>query len=101
MSDITRLRSALFATLDDLRDPAKTIDLDRVKAINETAKNITDTAKVEVNFLRVTGAAEGSGFIPTYKPALPGGTSESQSTATGTKTIEHVPGGTKITHRLK
>lgn len=71
MSDINKLYSVLFDTLQDLRDPDKKIDTARVKLINETAKNIVDAAKTEVDCMRVTGT-RGSGFMPapTAYPAL-------------------------------
>lgn len=71
MSDINKLYSVLFDTLQDLRDPEKKIDTTRVKLINETAKNIVDAAKTEVDCMRVTGT-RGSGFMPTRAgaPAL-------------------------------
>lgn len=77
MSDINKLYSVLFDTLQDLRDPEKKIDTTRVKLINETAKNIVDAAKTEVDCMRVTGT-RGSGFLPaptgqpTLVPPLPG-----------------------------
>lgn len=63
MSDkINDLRSHLFDTLKDLR--ANNVDLDRAKAICEVAKQITDSAKVEVDYLRATEQTQGTGFIP-------------------------------------
>lgn len=63
MSNINDLYGVLFDTLKDLRDPDKKIDTGRVKLINDTAKNIIDTAKTEVDCMRVTGT-RGSGFLP-------------------------------------
>jgi hypothetical protein len=40
------------------------MDLDRARVIATVAKEITETAKVEVDFLRVTGQQSGSGFLP-------------------------------------
>ena len=56
------LRSALFATLHGVRDG--TIDLEKAKAVNEIGKTLIETAKVEVDYLRVTGGGESS-FIET------------------------------------
>lgn len=64
MNNINDLRSELFATLKALRDPEKPMDIDRAKAVAEVAGKIIDTAKVEVAFLEVTGAADSTGFIP-------------------------------------
>lgn len=61
-NDITALREALFATLRGVKDGS--IDLDKARAINELGKTITETAKVEVDYLRATGGGESS-FIDT------------------------------------
>lgn len=99
MSTITELRAALFATLAGLQDKANPIDIDRAGAVCDVARELTNTAKVEIDFLRLTGNTSGSGFLGAAgAPALPNGTSQ---TAHGTKTIEQVPGGTVTTHRLK
>jgi len=57
---ISDLRAALFATLEGVKDG--TVDLDKARAVNEVAKTIVETAKVEVDYLRVTGGGE-SEFI--------------------------------------
>lgn len=59
---ISDLRDTLFATLDAVKDG--TLDLDKARQINEVAKTIVETAKVEVDYLRVTGGGE-SEFINT------------------------------------
>lgn len=66
------LREVLFATLQGVKDG--TVDLDKARAINELGKTLTDTAKVEVDYLRVTGGGESS-FIDTAVGAanLPNG----------------------------
>lgn len=73
-NNIKELRDELFATLRALRDPEKPMDIDRAKAVSEVAGQIIQSAKVEVDYLRVTGAAESTGFIPDAKklpkPAL-------------------------------
>jgi hypothetical protein len=55
------LRRRLFETIDGVR--GGTIALDKARAIGELAQVITNTAKVEVDFLRATQTDEGSGFI--------------------------------------
>lgn len=62
MSDqnITALRATLFSTLEAVKNG--TLDIDRAKAINEVAKTIVETAKVEVDYLRLTEGGE-SEFI--------------------------------------
>lgn len=60
---IEDLRNHLFATLEALQDKEKPMELDRAKTIAEVAQTIINSAKVEVEFLEVTGG-KGSGFIP-------------------------------------
>lgn len=62
-SKIEELREQLFATLRDLRDPVKPMEIDRAKAISEVAQTIINSAKVEVDFINATGA-KGTGFVP-------------------------------------
>jgi hypothetical protein len=61
---LTDLRDHLFATLESLQDKENPMELDRAKVIATVAKEITETAKVEVDFLRVTGQSSASGFLP-------------------------------------
>lgn len=61
---LTDLREHLFATLDALRDKENPMDIDRARAVSEVAKQLIDTAKVEVEYLRVAGGGE-SEFIDT------------------------------------
>lgn len=62
MSDMTALRAHLFETLQGLK--AKTIDIDTARAVNDVAKTLVDTARVEVDYLRTTGGGESS-FLDT------------------------------------
>lgn len=61
---IDDLRNHLFETLEALKDKDEPMDLDRARAIGDVAKVIIESAKVEVDFLRVTGALKSTGFIP-------------------------------------
>lgn len=61
---IDDLRNHLFETLEALKDEEKPMDLDRARAVADVAKVIVESAKVEVNFLKVTGAAKSTGFLP-------------------------------------
>lgn len=74
MSDINTLRTALFATLDALRDPKNPMDIERARAINDTAQTIINASKLEIDFAKVTGQESGSGFIPTAMPGIKNGT---------------------------
>lgn len=69
MSNISDLRDTLFATLQGIKDGS--LDLEKARAINEVSKTIIDTAKVEVDYLRVNGGGEspfveavGNGNLP-------------------------------------
>lgn len=64
------LRNHLFATLEGLTDPdpEKPMDIERAKAVTAVAGKIIDSAKVEVDFLRVvseapTGLIKRRGFM--------------------------------------
>ena len=72
MKQIEDLREHLFAALDGLRDKDKPMDIERAKAIAEVARVVVDSAKVEVDHMRVAGGT-GSGFIPVpeAKPGVP------------------------------
>lgn len=61
---IEDLRNHLFATLEALQDPDNPMDLDRAKAIGAVAQILINSAKVEVDFLKVVERREGTGFIP-------------------------------------
>lgn len=64
---IADLRTALFDALQGVKDG--TLDLDKARAINELGKTLIDTAKVEVDFLRVTEGDSSEFLAPT--PATP------------------------------
>ena len=61
MKTINDLREHLFATLDALRDKHSPMDVDRARAVSEVAKQMIDSAKVEVDFIRAT-----SGFASAF-----------------------------------
>lgn len=65
---ISDLRNHLFETIEGLKDG--TMDLDRARAINDTAQVIINSAKVEVDALKITGGTRGSGFLPLTDEAL-------------------------------
>ena len=70
---IEDLRDHLFAALEALKDPEKPMDIERAKAIANVANRIIESAKVEVDYLRVTGQVTGSGFIPADRQLAPAG----------------------------
>lgn len=101
MPDINAMRTDLFDVLRGLKNGS--IDVATAKAINETAQVLINSAKVEVDFLKVTNGKAGSGFIPVpdatsspARPALPPG-----HTANGVKDVKHVPGATITTHTMR
>lgn len=64
MSDktIDDLRGHLFAVLEGLADKDKPLEIERAKAVCEVAQTIINSAKVEVDHLKVCGGSS-SGFI--------------------------------------
>jgi len=61
---IEDLRNHLFETLESLKDDEKPMDIARAKAIAGVARVIVDSAKVEVDFLKVSGQLKSTGFLP-------------------------------------
>lgn len=52
----------LFDTLEGLRNKDKPMEIERAKAISDVAQVIINSAKVEVEHLKVAGG-KGTGFI--------------------------------------
>ena len=67
---IEDLRNHLFETIERLKDDESPMDLDRAKTISEVSQTIINSAKVEVEFLKVTGGTKDTGFITNEKPTL-------------------------------
>lgn len=70
-SPIATMRQMLMDTLVDLRRKDDPIPIDRAKAIADVATVIVNSARVEVEYLRVTQQRHGQFFEGA--PALPGG----------------------------
>lgn len=68
---IEDLRNHLFAALEGLADKDNPMELDRAKAIADVGRVIVDSAKAEVDFLKVAGARQGTGFVPLPEGAVP------------------------------
>lgn len=66
---IVDLRAHLFDALKGIKD--KSMDIDTAKAISDIAQVIVNTAKVEVDHMKVSGSA-GSGFLEGQKELPPG-----------------------------
>lgn len=88
---ITDLRAHLFDTLRGLKDKDNPLEIERARAISDVAQTIINTAKAEVEYLRVAGG-KGSGFIPEV-----GG----QCLPDGATVIAQKPGVTVTRHQLK
>jgi hypothetical protein len=99
MSDITTLRDALFSTLASLQDKKNPMEIDRAGAICNVAREITATAKLEIDYIKVTGASSESAFISLGAPALAG--QREDLSGSGIKKVELVPGGSITTHRMR
>lgn len=91
---IADLRTHLFDALRGLTDKDKPMEIERARAVSDIAQTIINTAKVELEHLKLTGG-KGTGFLPS--PDNNGVT----ETATGTKTVTRLPGATVTQHRLK
>jgi len=57
---IDQVRTALLATLADLRDRTNPMDLDRAKTVATVASVLVDTARVENDYLKITGQTLGA-----------------------------------------
>lgn len=68
---IEDLRNHLFAVIEALQDADKPMDIERAKTVADVAQVMINSAKVEVDFMRITGGT-GSGFIENTgrRPAL-------------------------------
>lgn len=63
MSTITDMREHLMQTLAALRDRENPMDVDRARAVAQVAGVLVDSAKVEVDYIKATGATGDSLFI--------------------------------------
>lgn len=76
-NNIETLREHLFETLTALRDKTNPMDIERAKAVSDVAQVIINTAKVEVEYAKATGATGSSflelGAVKTPNGALPPG----------------------------
>ena len=52
---ITDLRAHLFAVLAGLRDKDNPMDIERAKAISDVAQVVINSAKVEVDYMKIAG----------------------------------------------
>ena len=87
------LRKILSEVITGVRDG--TIDLDKAKAINELSRTIIDTARVEIDHMKVTGDGS-SGFLSgSDTPLL-------EQTGNGTRKVTTLPNGLTVTqHKMR
>lgn len=74
---ITQVRQSLLDTLADLRNRENPMDVDRARAVSQVASVLVDTAKVEIDYIKATGADRSDFLEPpvTYhQPAIQNGT---------------------------
>jgi glutamate synthase domain-containing protein 2 len=62
MENIEDLRKTLFETIRDVKEGK--MPLDRAKMVQELGQTLVNSAKAEVDYLKVTGRKGGTGFIP-------------------------------------
>jgi len=95
---IEGLRSHLFETLRGLREG--TIDRENAALINQTAQVIINSAKVEIDHMRVAGGCSRFISAPDESP-IAGQLVSMQTTGTGEKRITQVAGATVTQHRMR
>jgi len=108
---INDLREHLFATLEGLRDKKNPLDIERAKAVSEVAQTIINSAKVEVEHMKVNAAFDGTGFIapaalaapasPPNPAAPPAGLTVVRDDAKGVTTVQQLNGMTITRHKAK
>jgi len=79
------LRNHLFATIEALQDPEKPMDVERARAINQTAQTLINSAKVEVDYIEVTGH-QGNGKF--FRRITDGGTVDMHGSELRGKTLK-------------
>ncbi len=97
---ITELRGHLFSALRGLTDTKSPMDIDRARAVSDVAQTIINSAKVEIEHMKVAGG-DGSGFIPSARPATPAPHGTIDQGPSISKVIEQRPGVTVRRHTLK
>lgn len=71
MNDVTALRKHLFDAIEGVKN--KTMSIEQAKAIADISQTVINSAKVEVDYAKVTSGKISSGFLPDL-PAVPGRT---------------------------
>jgi hypothetical protein len=68
---IQDLRALMFETLRDLRSKENPMDIDRARAVADVAKVIVESAKVEVDHMKLAGGTSTFLPAPEAKPGVP------------------------------
>lgn len=101
--DIHALRAVLFETLRSLKDRDDPIDLERARAINETAQVIINSVKLEIDRMRIAGGGDrGTDFIPVLPAAAQqSSVAAERQTQTGMETVTPIQGGVVRRHVMR
>lgn len=67
---INQVRQSLLDTLSDLRNKAEPMDIERAKAVAKVASVLVDTARVENEYLKLSGQ-DRSAFLETSSDSAP------------------------------
>ncbi len=62
------LRDHLFETIEALKDQDEPMEVERAEAISDVAQTIINSAKVELQFLELTGQESQSDFLSPVEP---------------------------------
>lgn len=68
---MTDLRNHLFETIERLSDEEKPVEIERAKAIADVAQTIINSAKVELQFMELTGRTASEEFFNSSLPETP------------------------------
>lgn len=92
---IATLREHLFTTIRGLTNKSDPMDIERARAVGDIAQTIINSAKVELEAIKLSGNATGSGFIPLEAPP------KKPAKTSGAQVIESRPGVTVTRHRCE
>lgn len=97
------LRDHLFEMIERLKDDTEQ-DMEglikRARAVSDLSGRIIESAKVENDFLEITGAQHGSGFLP-EAPRSPGGGRQLSSERAGDGERAGQPMSTGLVARIR
>lgn len=93
---IDDLRNFMFFALEGLKSGA--LDIERAKAMAEIGQTVINSAKVEVEAMKVANASGSKFLLPDVVDPIKRITQ--QQTGSGTKTTEQHAGHSVITHRM-